>query len=748
MRPVLRTLALALAASLWWSLAPAAAQNVKETTSLQFVPADASFYNTSLRRKELLDRVAASKAYHRMVEHRVLATAIAQASASYDAALNMLKRENPESWAALRGFYEQGLALLGDMVSREYFCYGGPSWVDASPRLQTLSSRINALVREIGASDDAEGAELFMKVIDDPEVQKLLSGLRTPEVVVGFKISNRQVADDQLTVLTFAVRQAISSNPDLAFLRSIYKKETLAGGPFHVFSLDFSLFTPEIIQKIKEDDETAAEIITKLKSTLKDLKLVIALGRIDDYLIVSISNDLDRLANWGKGPLLYDVAELAPLRKASDKRFTDISYVSKALAAAASNPEAIKGQLEQLRQIRTQFEEAALTDGIPLKEESLQKVVDLYLEDIEKIQKFAQENVDPAADVSFTYDVASGFESMRYHYRVDPYLDGSKPLSILHHVGAAPILYVASRLKTNGDAGAIVDYIAKRIVTLLDAVEFDTEDEEGKEAQKVYDKIVEKARPLAEEFSKITREQIFPALKDGQFAFVIDASLKTNQLSDLLPAAEEPVRLPEIAFLIGVSDDAKLRDGLKAYLALGRKAVEAIREIAPDAVPEGATIPDPELTSEEGGDLATYEIPGASDTVNRFVLPTLGLGDNVAVLALHRTTAARLLKGAKPEKAAEELRSSLDKPLAAASQFDFHEVVNVLESYVSFLVDLGAFENLAAQSPFSAEELQEQTVLILDFLRCYQRSTTVCYIEDGVTISRTVNVYVDYEVGK
>lgn len=742
-------IAVALTATVLWSAANGLADNPKETTSLKFAPARAAFYTTSLRHKEMIDRIAASKAYQRMVEHKVFATLIAQGKSQYESGLEQFKQSNPEAWAAVRGFYEQGLVLLGDMFSNECFMYGGSGWVSAAPQMQAVSNKVNELVSQFAQLSDEEKNAKLMEILDDSDVQRMLAALRTPETVIGFKVSNKQLADDQLTVIAFGIKQGLASNPDTASLQKMYKKETLAGGPFHVFTLDASLITPAMMEKIKstpDGGEQAVTVINKLKATMKDFKVVISLGRIDDYLIVSIGNDNQHLVNWGKDKLLYDSPEFAELRKAGDKKFTDINYASKELAAAAANPAAIEGQMAQLRQLRDQLTNPAIAGEIPITEDSIKKISDMYLEDMEKLQQFAQEQVNARPSLSFTYDVDSGFETMSYAFGKETSYDGGKPLSILSHVGAGPILFAAGRSQPSEDANQAINYLAKRVMEFVDAIEFG-DDEDAKEMKGVFDKVSEKGKPIVEKFAKITTEQVLPSMKDGQAAIVFDASIKTDRLNPALPPSEDGLFLPEVAVVFGVSDAAKLREGLKAYLALGRELVSAIREVNPESVPEGVTLPDPQVTKEEGGELASYSIPTEEEVVGKFVMPTLGLGEEVVVLALHRDTAKRLLAKSELEDYAEELEASLEKPLAGASQFDFSRLMDVIEAYLSYSVELGAFDGIAGQTPFSAEEIQEQTTLVLDFLRCYERTTSVTYLENGATVTRSVSVYSDHEEG-
>ena len=87
----------------------------------------------------------------------------------------------------VRGFYEQGLTLLGDMMSQECFWYGGKGWVESTPRMQAISNKFNAIVSQFAQLSDEERNAKLLEVLDDSEFQNLLGDMRTPETVFGFQ---------------------------------------------------------------------------------------------------------------------------------------------------------------------------------------------------------------------------------------------------------------------------------------------------------------------------------------------------------------------------------------------------------------------------------------------------------------------------------------------------------------------------------------------------------------------------------
>lgn len=59
--------------------------------------------------------------------------------------------------------------------------------------------------------------------------------------------------------------------------------------------------------------------------------------------------------------------------------------------------------------------------------------------------------------------------------------------------------------------------------------------------QKKADEYIKTVLPLVKRLDKTTRELLYPALADGQTAFVLDAKLTSKQLQKNLPATEKPM---------------------------------------------------------------------------------------------------------------------------------------------------------------------------------------------------------------
>ena len=246
--------------------------------------------------------------------------------------------------------------------------------------------------------------------------------------------------------------------------------------------------------------EQARKGISKLKTTLKNLKVVISLGRIDEYLIVSVANDNQHLANWGKGKLLGDSPEFAPLRNAGDKKFTDIGYASKAMAVDRRQSRGDRRpEGPNSPDPRATRPSAVFPGELPITEDSIKKITELYLEDMEKLQKLISEASQSSRIVELHLRCRRRLRDDELPFGEEKSLDGEEELSILSHVGKEPILFAAGRGKQARMPARCCAMSPPHFGVRRRAVEFG-DDEEGKKIQEILDKSAEKGKPIVKQF--------------------------------------------------------------------------------------------------------------------------------------------------------------------------------------------------------------------------------------------------------
>ena len=315
--------------------------------SLDFVPADASFYSASLRLKEQLDILLSSNAWARAMEMPSVKMALAMAQAQVQKPGGPKEQwdkfmENPDN--------QRLVELLKDMGSSEFFIYGGKNFADS---LGLTIEAINAaryapVLKKLtggGAGNDEEVAiAAMLQTLNDN-----LDRLRVPDLVIGFKITDPAKADLQirrLETLVNVVVQLLTINE----FKDRFGRVSVGGNDFLELRLDGRLVPWEELPFDKYAENPGD--YEPLKQHLRSLKMTINLGVKDGYAIFSIGDSNEHLANLGKGELLVNRTELKPLREHLDKRLVGVGYASKRFnSLITGTKEDVEGLVDLAREV-------------------------------------------------------------------------------------------------------------------------------------------------------------------------------------------------------------------------------------------------------------------------------------------------------------------------------------------------------------------------------------------------------------
>ncbi len=348
---------------------------------------------------------------------------------------------------------------------------------------------------------------------------------------------------------------------------------------------------------------------------------------------------------------------------------------------------------------------------------------------------------EAGAAMSFSFLTDRGFEGYAYDHGKHPGLDGSKPLTLLDHLGGNPLLAVVGRGKVS-----VKDYEdaisgLKKAYESLDEIVKDKLPGEEKEH---YAKAKTDFLPLLERLNETTAKLFLPALADGQTALVLDAKWKSKQWSKAMPELEKAMPGPEIGFVFGVSDAASLRKALAEYRVIVNDALVKIRSW-PGAEKFAGDFQIPELKSEKtkAGTLYSYPLPEELG-MDAQVAPTAGLSDKVAVLTASKEHAERLL-ARNPLKVEGGPLADLDRPLVAAVYCDWAGIVDALSPWVEWGAN-EALESQGADMPAKTREgVVRQVRTVLSVLKCYSGASSATTLEDGVLTTHSESVFRDLE---
>jgi hypothetical protein len=726
-----RSIAVGLALAVCLLVAPRTQAAEKLGSSLDLVPADASFYSGSLRLKEQADILLQSKAWARLLEMPAVKMALGMAKAELEkpgGPKEQLERslENPDN--------QRLLELLKDMASQEVFIYGDKQFADSlAVVLDVINAAqyapfFNKLANEDGDANDEKVAVMaVLQTLNDN-----LDRLAIPDVVIGFRITDAAQADLQirrLETLVNVVVQLLTINE----FKDRFGRVSVGGHDFVEMRLDGRLVPWEELP-FNEYAENPGDY-EKLKQHLRSLKITIDLGVRDGYLLFSIGDSNEHLANLGKGELLVNRPEMKPLREAllaassgtKSKRLVGVGYASKALNALVTGT---KEDVEELVDMARQF--VPYTD----LDEELQKRI---LEDAEALAKDIEQFIpEPGASASFSFLTPRGYESYSYNWTQNRTLDDSKRLTLLDHLGGSPVLAAVSRSKYSPqEYDMLVKWLAKGYGYFEEVGLAHMPAEEREK----FEQVAKIAIPLLKRVNAATRDDLIPGLADGQAGIVVDADITSVRWHSGLPSLGQPLPMAEVALVFGVSDAERVKKAFREYKAVAQAAIDKVRELNPDAIPEGYQIPPPQVRDAGEGQVYWYSVPKSSDFhVDPQLQPAVGLSKTVAVASTSIKQVERMLTATPLATKSNVIASR--KTAGSAFHFDFPGVVDAVRPWIELAVAHHASENEDEDKP-DAKFIIEQIRAGAEILKCYHGTTSVTYLEGGATVTHRESIFED-----
>ena len=717
----------ALAAALVAQSAPAA-ESVVETSSLKYVPEDASFYWSRMRMREQVEAVINSRAVAKILdlpwikEAREAAAKLQEQTAREAGAPDV---EQVKTWFELPENVELQTLLL-DAVSNEVFVYGDSGFAELMAAMNALSNEIRALqIEEARAGGDNEAvkrksAELFTR---------LAKQLKVPSTVIGFKLKDDKPATSQLARLEAILSAQLEMQPPQ--WRGRLKREKVGATEFLTLRLDGTLIPWDQVPQ-----DSPPEQFEEIKQTVSKLTLVVSIGIRDGYLLVAIGDSTANLQALGSGKPLAGRKELAPVVQHAGERFTSISYVSAQMMREGNT---LDKQLDgYVSMAEAMLPLAELDPG--LQEELIGDIRKL----VDDLKKYIPK---PGARTSFSFISQRGLEGYTYDWSEHLAIDGSQKLTILDHVGGKPLAFAAGRTKyAPQDYEVTVKWLQRGVYYFeqLGLPQLDPEQQE------LYQQIRTEMTPLAERLDQVTKLSWIPAFKDGQSAFVMDAKLTSAKWHEQMPPASAPLPMLEIGLVYGVSDAELVKVASNDYFAIAREAVNKLHAIVPEAVPE-FTVPPPQAREFPEGTVYYYSLPREWG-LDTQIAPNASLSKDFLALSLLPKFGLRLLKPTPLE--VEGPVADHDRPLASASYFDFAGLLDALAPWMDYGVDqrdaIEAAARVAAeaagqppeeeetpQPKASPEEVKANTRFVLDFLKCLRTMSSVSYYEDEALVTHS-----------
>ncbi|MGW8256417.1 MAG: hypothetical protein ACWGMZ_02915 [Thermoguttaceae bacterium] len=682
--------------------------------SLKLIPADAAFYSSMLRNREQIEDLLQSNAWSKVMAMPTvqMAKTIFEMQAKEPgsrAAKGLAALENAET--------KKLIDLVADMCSNEIFCYGGENTVDFLELLQSILSATRYQPTVLQARGEAKKippdklqAKILLETLADN-----VDHLGVPDIVAGFRLKKPAAASEALIKLEMFINIALEAQPAL---KGHFAKQAVGDHEYLVLNLDGKMIPwdqlPLDKAKALLDDENDWKALVE---HVKKMHFVFAIGVRDNNLLVSIGSSLETLKRLGSGEKLIDRPEVVPLKEFSDKPLTSICYVSKELGRQINNN---AGQIEDLREFLIELLPMA---GLSEREnEQIEEDAEKFVDDLR--------NMMPKQEASFGFSflTSSGYEGYNYSWGENFDLDGSKPLGLLQHVGGNPMLGLVGRRKVSLERyDTIVKWYKKAYSHATKIILPHLPDQQRQKAKAV----LKDLSPLLGRLNIAVRHSVLPALADGQFAFVIDAKLKSKRPHMALPPTEKELPIIEPALILGVSDAVLLQKGAGEILSVGDDLVELVKKYNPTALPPNFKLPKAKIMEQTGKKIYAYPLPETWG-VDKKIVPNAAIADHVAVVTLSPLQSQRLLEPT-PLKVGGALAKA-DKPLALAFWFDWSEVLGALNPWVQYFIEQTPPDKFGGQKELVVPQVQT----ILEVLGTIKSITSEVSMDKNCLVTHSI----------
>lgn len=560
-------------------------------------------------------------------------------------------------------------------------------------------------------SDNSQMLRTVLEMLsEDPSL------LDVPDMVLAWRVEDAAALATQIKRLEVLAKLGLRGTP----FGEDFKRQKLGEGDFLTLTFDGSKVDWDE-QQIPGIDEEDGEF-DELRQHLAKKKIVVALGTWRDYAMLAVVASPERISRLGTVPALISRKEFAPLAKAKAERLVSVGYVSEALMSAnAMTAEDLNGLVDLGK---------VLLQDAPIPGEMVTRLhgdMETLAADLGKLI------TKPGALMAYSCLNDRGYEGVTYDWSQYPTLDASQPLPLTKHLGGGPLLAVVQRAKVDPDAYAAVATWIGKGVGYFEDFGLAEMDEADREKAKAY---LAELKPLAARADVITREQLFPALADGQIGIALDAKIASRQWHREMPESGLPLPMFELGLAMGVSDEALLAKAIGGYKQIADDLVDTLRRLDPSSIPADYKIPEPESTQIDGQTVRFYSLPEAAG-LDAQLAPSGGIANGVLVFSTSKAQVARMLNTTESTNTAG---GSSTAPLAISGSFQWAATMDAVLPWVDY-----GIANIPGNDGQMAQAMWPQIRQGVSLLRCIKSSEWTSTLEDGALVTRSVMVMQDAE---
>ncbi len=636
------------------------AGDLEKDTSLRLAPVDADIYSASLNMKAQWERFAQSKTCQELLKTPIVQELMEIAKEEWEADEGQLTTarqiiQNPNVISMLE--------MLKEMMSSEGFMI-------ADKNFSEMSVGITKLQNEMYQSMGGDPQQMIEWLLDLPKSK--MDAIPVPMVIAGFKIEDKDRVLMHLDQLEGIVKFGLGSVPQFAPIAESLERVETDRGTRLVMTLSSDMIPWE---QIPQNDEQTEELIDKLQELMEERQMVFSIGQLDEYFVFALSDSAEAIENLGEGESLASHPDMQPLKAFESKQVTGIGYVSDHFSdlnfqATLHNYFSKLGR-QFLPAIELQF-----GDEMPEFLESLEE--DLAWLDSEigaHVPEFK-------GQLGVSFMTEKGQEGVVYNRTKAVVLDGSKKLDVLNHVGGKPLMFWAFRNQNRSEYFKTARRIVQKVKNYLDGLS-KSDLMQGDEKEQL-EMVLENVWPLLKRVADVWEEKFLPAMADGQHAMVMtQGNLSSKQWAPDMPASDEPLPLPELAGVHGLSDEQLMKAGFVELFEIIDEALATANKLHPNEVPSGIVVPRPEESSVTSGTRYSYPIPD-NCPAPKSMAPQAVFKDGFMIMSYSDELSDVLAKNTSLGVGGD--RISTNKPMASAAYLDFGGVTAMFRPWIRYAI--------------------------------------------------------------
>ena len=309
--------------------------------SLMRVPESTGLYFSTMNHKAIVDSIFESNAYKSMKSSEVARGMKKAYRRGRTRGYDDYNRRNPFA-EYLQGYgdsidnviFQSVWQIAKQVIDNELFLYVDN---DALPLIATIQEAQADMMGQFGLDNNFDFDNLTEEQATEliERLSETVEALECPTIMMGSRLDNPQGFRGMLELArSFAEQGMRNLPPELDIVREFWKVVEEEDNFLLMADIDLSkLPWDELLQEAKPDQ---MEMALAIRDAVFEKEAVIAMGIVDNLLIVGIAKDRDRLTGFGDGAKLIDMESLKPLRKSIDQneKVVSVFYMSQAVCGS------------------------------------------------------------------------------------------------------------------------------------------------------------------------------------------------------------------------------------------------------------------------------------------------------------------------------------------------------------------------------------------------------------------------------